>query len=225
MKNNQLHFNFLPKVEYKLEDYILTKSNLSAYNMIMLHHENWQSHRMIVCGPSGCGKTHLLSIWAKANDAWLFDAKDINAINAKYDGQALAIDNFDQDYDNLAMFGVLNQAQNQHRPVLIMSRNTPGDLNTTLFDLKSRLEGSSLSTISLPDDETLSLVLIKHFQDRQLTIRPDVIRYIVTRIERTYDAAYHIVSKIDRLSLTQKIPITKRLVTKVLDSLLKTSND
>ena len=53
--------------------------------------------------------------------------------------------------------------------------------------------------------------------NHQLTPRPDVIPYLVTHMERSFDAARRIVSALDATSLARKRPVTRALAAEVLD--------
>jgi chromosomal replication initiation ATPase DnaA len=46
---------------------------------------------------------------------------------------------------------------------------------------------------------------------------PDVIPYLLKRMDRSFAAANHIVSQLDRESLARKRPITRALAALVLD--------
>ena len=68
----------------------------------------------------------------------------------------------------------------------------------------------------MPEDALLERVLVKHFSDRQLLITSDVVGYLITRIERSLEAASNIVSKIDSLAISSGRPITLPLVREAL---------
>ncbi|KZZ65850.1 hypothetical protein A3764_18040 [Sulfitobacter sp. HI0129] len=54
--------------------------------------------------------------------------------------------------------------------------------------------------------------------DRQLTPRPEVIAYLVSRMDRSFAAAGDLVERLDAASLAQKRGITRRLAAEVLDN-------
>jgi len=68
----------------------------------------------------------------------------------------------------------------------------------------------------MPDDELLGSVLVKHFADRQLRIRPALIAYLTGRIERTFAAAAEIVATLDAAALADRRPIDIPLARQVL---------
>ena len=73
------------------------------------------------------------------------------------------------------------------------------------------------ASIDAPDDALLSAVLVKLFADRQLMPPPDLIPYLLKRMDRSFAAANHIVAQLDRESLARKRPITRALAALVLD--------
>ena len=71
-------------------------------------------------------------------------------------------------------------------------------------------------SLAAPDDMTLRAVLVKLFGDRQLTVDETLIRYIMTRIERSFGAARAAVERLDREALQQKRPVTRALAAELL---------
>ena len=53
--------------------------------------------------------------------------------------------------------------------------------------------------------------------DRQLTPRPDLIPYLLKRMDRSFAAAIDLVNRLDAASLAQKKPLTRSLAAGVLD--------
>ena len=64
-----------------------------------------------------------------------------------------------------------------------------GDLEILLVDLRSRVRALPIAQIAPPDEALLRAVLVKLFSDRQLTVEPEVIGYLVVRMERSMAAA------------------------------------
>ena len=88
----------------------------------------------------------------------------------------------------------------------------------SLPDLQSRIDAAGHAQIELPDDVLLAAVLAKLFNDRHLMPRPDVIPYLVKRIERSFAAAGDVVHILDVESLAQKKPMTRHFAQQVLDN-------
>jgi chromosomal replication initiation ATPase DnaA len=62
-------------------------------------------------------------------------------------------------------------------------------------------------------------ILLKQFDDRQITISPEFITFVSKRINRTYDSICKFVDRIDLLALEQKREVTIPVARKILDSL------
>ena len=60
-------------------------------------------------------------------------------------------------------------------------------------------------------------MLVKQFRDRQLRIDEDVISFMLARMERSFEAARHMVRAIDEAALRERRNITVPLVRKVLE--------
>jgi chromosomal replication initiation ATPase DnaA len=62
----------------------------------------------------------------------------------------------------------------------------------------------------------LAAVLVKLFADRQTDVGPDLIRFLVARMDRSFAAAEATVADLDRAGLARHRPITARLAAAVL---------
>jgi chromosomal replication initiation ATPase DnaA len=76
-----------------------------------------------------------------------------------------------------------------------------------------------IAQIAPPDEALLQAVLVKLFLDRQLAVEPDVIGYLVVRMERSMAAANEIAAEVDRLGLAMRRRITKQLAQTALKNL------
>lgn len=59
-------------------------------------------------------------------------------------------------------------------------------------------------------------VLVKLFSERQLSVSAEVIDYLVTRLERSFEAARDSVAAIDRLSLAERRAVTVPFLSRIL---------
>ena len=85
-----------------------------------------------------------------------------------------------------------------------------------LPDLKSRLVSTLSVRIKQPDDNLLSLLLVKLFSDKQILIDKKIIKFIVNRSERSFENLQKIVEKIDKKSLLKKKKININLVKEII---------
>jgi chromosomal replication initiation ATPase DnaA len=68
--------------------------------------------------------------------------------------------------------------------------------------------------------------LVKQFSDRQIEIEPEIVDYILPRIERTAAGIRHVVAALDRLTLSQGRRLTKAVVAHYLrDTSTEFQND
>jgi chromosomal replication initiation ATPase DnaA len=99
------------------------------------------------------------------------------------------------------------------------AQTPPGQWEISLPDLRSRIRSYPAAEIQPPDEEHLAGVLLKHFSDRQIEVAPDVIAYLVTRIERSMAAAQTVAERLDKLALAEQKRITRAFAAKVLKDL------
>mgnify|MGYP001600607519 CR=1 FL=1 len=81
-----------------------------------------------------------------------------------------------------------------------------------LPDLASRLRAAPAVAIREPDDILLGSILVKMFNDRQLRVGQDVINYIVSHMERSFEEARRIVEESDKMALIQKKNVSVVLI-------------
>ncbi|WEZ83859.1 DnaA regulatory inactivator HdaA [Rhizobium sp. 32-5/1] len=201
-------------------DDLLISDPLSAAVSIVDTWPQWSSPVVILAGPVGSGKSHLASIWREKSGAVPIhpqtgsDAADIAA------RQPVLFEDADRrGFDDQALFHVINSVRENGTGLLITTRLWPMSWPVELADLRSRLKAATVVEIGEPDDELLALVLVKLFSDRQLTVDEKLIGYIVTRMERSLDAAQTIVEKLDRLALSRRTRISRALALEVLTEL------
>lgn len=86
-----------------------------------------------------------------------------------------------------------------------------------LPDLASRMQAAVVATLEPPDDALLAHVLVKLFQDRQITPPAAMIDYLVVHMERSFAEAGRVVAEIDRRALATRRKIGRKLAAEVLD--------
>jgi chromosomal replication initiation ATPase DnaA len=62
----------------------------------------------------------------------------------------------------------------------------------------------------------MAVVLAKLFSDRQIFVPQDVVNFILSRVERSFQALRMLVDKIDHKALSEKRPVTIPLVKEIL---------
>ena len=183
---------------------------------------DWPGGKMLLVGPEGAGKTHLAHIWAGLTGAVMLRAVDLAA--ADVPGLAGAGSVCVEDAEGVAsnplaqtaLFHLHNLLVPEGR-LLITAATPPRDWGVMLRDLQSRLQATVLTLVPPPDDALLSAVLVKLFADRQIAVPPNLITYLVSRIERSFASARRVVAELDAAALTQGRPVTRALAAEMLD--------
>jgi chromosomal replication initiation ATPase DnaA len=110
----------------------------------------------------------------------------------------------------------MNHAREHRSFVLVTTQLLPALWPVDLADLKSRLRASPAVELKAPDDALLRAVLVKHFADRQIAVDEAVVSYLVSRMERSFDAARRLVAEIDRRALAEKAEVTRSFAARIL---------
>jgi chromosomal replication initiation ATPase DnaA len=179
----------------------------------------WPDRIMLLAGAEGSGKSHLAAIWAEQAGARSTAAHALTPANVPGElaTGALAVEDLrSQDFDERALFHLLNLAREDQAYVLITAREPPSALQVELRDLRSRLRVVPVVSLLPPDDQLFRGLIVKFCADRQLAIDEALVGYLATRIERTYAAARQAVEFLDREALRLGRPVTRTLAAELL---------
>ncbi len=110
------------------------------------------------------------------------------------------------------LFHIINFTKENDKKLLMTSGKSISNIEFKLEDLKSRLNAVIEAKIMQPDDELMKLVLIKIFNDKQLLINPNVIEFLMARLERSYKSMNDFIERIDKFSLEKGKKITISLI-------------
>jgi chromosomal replication initiation ATPase DnaA len=183
---------------------------------------DWPNRIMLLVGPEGSGKSHLAAIWAEQAGARsaAAHALDPAAIPGALATGALVVEDLKPaDFDERAMFHLLNLAREDAAYILITARVPPSAYEIELRDLRSRLRAVPVVSLSPPDDLLFRSLIIKFCADRQMSIDETVVSYLATRIERSYAAVRQAVELLDTEALRLGRPVTRALAVELLRSL------
>ena len=103
--------------------------------------------------------------------------------------------------------------------MLLTAATPPSRWPVTLADLASRLRAAPVAAIEAPDDALIEAVLVKQFGDRQLRIGPEIVAYLVPRIERSFEGIQKTVAALDSAAMAAGRPVTVPLAGEVLGHL------
>ena len=209
----------LPHAESLTRDNFLEGPANAAGLALVERWPEWPNRVMLLVGPEGSGKSHLAAIWAEQSGARSISAHALTAaaVPAALATGALVVEDLNaSDFDERALFHLLNLAREDDAFVLITARMAPSAFPVELRDLRSRLR--ALPTVSLlpPDDALFRALIVKFCADRQLSVDESVVSYLVNRIERSYTAARQAVELLDTEALRLGRPVTRALAAELL---------
>ncbi|AWK86912.1 HdaA/DnaA family protein [Azospirillum thermophilum] len=207
------------------EDFLVAPSNADAVAWLD-RWPSWPAPALTVYGPAGGGKTHLGHVWRARSravivDGAALDRADLPALLAR--ANAVIVESADavagKPAREEALFHLYNLARESGGHLLLLSRKPPSRWRVRLADLRSRLKGAPAVAVEAPDDALLAAVLVKLFADRQLRPGLELVTYLLTRMERSLDAARVVVAALDRASLAAHRRVTVPLAREVLADL------
>lgn len=197
---------------YAREDFLSGPSNEAALALLDSW-PDWPARAVALVGPEGSGKTHLATAWAAAAGARIASGRhlgDIDLPSALATG-ALVVEDGAAVEDEPTLFHLINLAREEDAFLLFTARTAPSQWPVKLPDLVSRLRALPVVTLEGPDDALLRGVLLKVAADRQLALDESVVRYVLTRIERSFAAARAAVIALDEEALRQGRPPSRTL--------------
>jgi chromosomal replication initiation ATPase DnaA len=216
----QLVFELPHRAAMGLEDFLVSESNAAAVALVD-RWPDWPVSAAILVGPKGSGKTHLANVWQLRTAATSYPAPALSreGVPAVASAGAVIIEDIQTLVDEAALFHLLNLVREQRLQVLLTTDTAPGDLCVDLPDLRSRLKALPMASIDAPDDALLRAVLVKLFADRQLSVEPHIIDYVLVRMERSMSAAERFVTEADRQALVRQRRVTRAIAAAALDAL------
>ena len=178
------------------QDYLVSDANRS----LIRHFEHWSLWPVmatILTGPRKSGRSLLGRIVASKTGGEL-------------------IDNVEE-RDEEAVFHAWNRAQERRRPLILVANAPPPAWTVRLPDLRSRLAATPVLRIEEPDDVLTGQLIEKLCHVRGLAAPPELINYLVPRIERSYFGVHRAIDALDELAYAQRqrltVPLARRALT------------
>lgn len=216
----QLSFDFELRPAMGQEDFLVAPCNEDAVAWIDAW-PDWPAAGLCIYGPPGCGKTHLANVWRARSGASSIDIgrldKDAVA-DALGDTTACIVEDAVSPDSEQALLHLFNLLAERQGHLLLTAETAPARWNIALKDLKSRLLAIPAAAIGAPDEGLLGAVMIKMFADRQIHVPQDVLLYLLTRIERSFESARRMVAALDRAALSAHRRLTVPLAREVLNN-------
>jgi chromosomal replication initiation ATPase DnaA len=214
----QLALDLPRRTAFGRSDFMVSDSNTAAVERID-RWPDWPSAALVLHGPPGCGKTHLVHLWRERASALIIRGETLT--DAMFPclihevPRQIAVDDAERASEP-ALLHLYNFCIEHLGSLLITAYRPPGSWRVALADLRSRLRAAPVVEIGAPDDALLGAVLVKHFADRQLHVAPQVISYLLRRIDRSFAGAEQIVARLDGAALSNGGPVTIALARRVL---------
>jgi DnaA regulatory inactivator Hda len=210
------------------EDFLVAHANETAVAWIDLW-PSWPQPALVLHGPAGSGKTHLAQVWRHTSGAAEADARRLLTADPPEllgSGTDLLLDDADRavqeaddrDAVERRLLHLYNVVRERGGHLLLTARSAPARWDLRLPDLRSRLQAATCAELGAPDDQLIQAVLIKLFADRQLRVAPEVVRFLLLRMERSFAEAERIVDALDAASLAARKEITVPLARQVLNA-------
>ena len=209
----------LPHAESLTRDNFLEGPANAAGLALIDSWPEWPNRIMLLVGPEGSGKSHLAAIWAEQAGARSTTAHALTAAavpGALATGALVVEDLRSSDFDDRALFHLMNLAREDGAFVLVTAREPPSAFQIELRDLRSRLRAIPAVSLLPPDDQLFRALIVKFCADRQLAVDETVVSYLATRIERSYAAARQAVELLDAEALRLGRPVSRALAAELL---------
>lgn len=197
------------------EDYLVSPVNAAAVGWVD-RWPRWPGQSLVLFGPAACGKTHLAHVFAGRADARFAAPADLaEGAAGPAGGYSLVV----EDAATFDARGLLRLLNRHCGTLLVTSREPPARWRAALPDLTSRLAALPTVEIGPPDDALLAGVFLKLFHDRQVRIRPEVVTYMVTRLERSFAAVARAAAALDEVALARgrapSIPMARQALARL----------
>ncbi|MBP5699074.1 MAG: hypothetical protein J6W96_06075 [Alphaproteobacteria bacterium] len=230
-KTKQYLLKFATNAYLGEEDFLVTACNELAYKTITLW-PCWSHFALDIFGPQSCGKSHLAHIWINHIQRTLqkpieipilpasaINMKNVNKFINKY--QYLVVENIDTNIHEEALFHLYNAYNTPEHFILFNSLIPLSKILFKLPDLQSRLNTVPTAEILLPDDEMLTALIAKLFNDRQIMISQEILDYILKNAERSFNYISRLIEEIDDISWIYGRTVTIPIVREAMKNLSK----
>lgn len=218
----QIPFDLGHRTAMGRDDFLIAPNNQDAVAWIDLW-PDWPAPLLILYGPIACGKSHLAAVWGEKSGAACVHPTALNDESIRHIASAarhVILEDADKLIGNAeaekGLFHLYNLFKDEKRSILLTLEEPPVRRTFTLPDLASRLRAAPAVAIREPDDVLLGSILVKMFNDRQLRVGQDVINYIISHMERSFEEARRIVEAADARAMVEKRAVSIPLLKEIL---------
>jgi chromosomal replication initiation ATPase DnaA len=208
-------------------DFLVAPCNAAAVAWID-RWPDWPGPALALVGPAGCGKTHLAHVLAARAGAVILDRPDAARLDEALVEERVGpmvlelgpgMPTLDAALQE-ALFHLLNLTAETGGHLLLTAAEPPARWPVSLPDLRSRLAALPVAEITHPDETLMQMIVVKLFADRQVSVSPEVVRYLARHLERSFGAVRDVVERLDRLALSRGRAITQVLAREAINAAL-----
>lgn len=202
------------------EDFLVAASNQEAVGLLDLWPQ-WPARGLIIHGPEACGKTHLAQVWRARSGAVEIEPGALSREAPALLGEArhAVVEGLGPGIPERGLLHLYNYLTSQGGTLLLTAATPPVRWGVELPDLRSRLLALPAVAVGSPDEALIEAVMVKQFADRQVRVAPEVLAFLVPRLERSLATVRRVVTALDGAALAQRRAITVPLAREVLHRL------
>ena len=191
---------------YDANDFYISKSNKNV-SLLIKSTDEWYNNSGVIFGKRKSGKTHLLNIWLHYNNAKLIDCSEIKNWKEIATDQNVALDNFHNLKNEEDFFHFYNNLI-KNKKYLLVSVCENSNFYIKLNDLRSRFMSFTSAKIEDPEDDLLEAIIMKFFSNAQVRVEKNVVKFIISRVERDYQKLNELLETVNEASLQKKSKIS-----------------
>ncbi len=165
------------------DEFLVTASNQRAVHLLE-RWGAWPVMAVVLTGPRKSGRSLLARIFAAKSGGTIIDDAERHA--------------------ETAIFHAWNKAQETRQPLVIVADAAPPEWIVKLPDLRSRLAASQIAQIGPPDEQLMQAMFERQFLRRGLDARPELIQWLLLRVERSHVALLRAVDALDQVVLERR---------------------
>ncbi|ETZ06955.1 hypothetical protein P618_200853 [Holospora obtusa F1] len=177
------------------DSFCVGQSNVHAFEWIQK--EKWPCQHVNIYGPKDSGKTHLGMLWAKKHNAVWLPCAHASFVNTK---GKYVLDISSCSFNEQDILGFLEEIRESGSSCLWLSA-LPLHLYCSYPALRSRVIAFLCIQIQEPDDVLLLKVLKKAFYDVGFIVYPQILDFLVKRMDRSFSSIRTIVEKVHEYTL------------------------
>lgn len=202
------------------EDFLVAESNRDAVGFLDLW-PDWPARGLVLYGPEASGKTHLAHVWRARSGAAAIGGEALSLDVPALLGEArhVVVEGLGAGMNERGLLHLYNYLTGEGGTLLLTAATPPARWEVSLPDLRSRLLALPAVAVGQPDEALIEAVMVKQFADRQVRVAPDVVTFLVPRLERSLGTVRRVVAALDAAALAERRAITVPLAKQVLHRL------